>query len=414
MKRVVGVVLAALVFGGCGGSGGGGGGDPAAATYAISGTITFTGAPMAGVTVGLSGATNATTTTAADGSYSFGGLANASYTVTPTMPGYVFTPAAVTVVATGTAAFDHDQTGNAILGTVTTASILWGVNDASPFFAVPNPPDGAGTVRARSPVEINPALLTQFNDMWAARPDIQVNIYSDNLGMQSMLLHLGTFPDFSVSSESFNVQGSLTANSPGQDFTAAVATWSILGVVTLSGNGMAGVTVSLSGAGSATTTTDAGGFYSFTGLVDGSYVVTPTLAGYDFSPFYRTVSTTGLATFSHAQSGNSLLEPVAVTSITWSAQDVSALFEAPDPPDGVGSIRARNSSELAPGDVALFNALWASGGTVTFLFSHALGTDTIDLHVGAFPQFATTSNQFIVVGSLTAPATGQNFTATVR
>jgi hypothetical protein len=53
---------------------------------------------------------------------------------------------------------------------------------------------------------------------------------------------------------------------------------------TVSGVVQTGVTMTLSGASSGTATTDASGNYSFTGLSKGSYVVTPSLLGYAFSP----------------------------------------------------------------------------------------------------------------------------------
>ncbi len=61
--------------------------------------------------------------------------------------------------------------------------------------------------------------------------------------------------------------------------------YSISGYV--SGAVINGVTMTLSGSANATTTTDASGYYSFTGLVNGSgynYTVTPSLAGYSFNP----------------------------------------------------------------------------------------------------------------------------------
>jgi len=68
-------------------------------TYSISGTVT--GDVVQGVTVSLAGASTETTTTDADGKYSFTGLANGSYTVTPTLAGYVFTPTSKAVVVYG-------------------------------------------------------------------------------------------------------------------------------------------------------------------------------------------------------------------------------------------------------------------------------------------------------------------------
>ena len=58
---------------------------------AISGTVTDRGnAPLSGVIMTLAGAKSMTTTTDANGNYSFTELTNGSYTVTPSMPGFRF------------------------------------------------------------------------------------------------------------------------------------------------------------------------------------------------------------------------------------------------------------------------------------------------------------------------------------
>ena len=59
-------------------------------------------------------------------------------------------------------------------------------------------------------------------------------------------------------------------------------TYSISGAVTVSGAGLAGVTLRLNTGAAAVT--DAGGNYSFTVLPNGSYTITPSLAGYAFNP----------------------------------------------------------------------------------------------------------------------------------
>ena len=59
-------------------------------------------------------------------------------------------------------------------------------------------------------------------------------------------------------------------------------TYSLSGGV--SGAAWQGVTITLSGAGSGTTLTDAGGSFSFTGLVNGTYTVTASKASYTFTP----------------------------------------------------------------------------------------------------------------------------------
>jgi len=69
-------------------------------------------------------------------------------------------------------------------------------------------------------------------------------------------------------------------------------TYSISGQVSSGGSGLSGVTMTLSGSGSATTTTNASGNYLFIGLVNGSYIVTPSKTGLAFTPInsQRTVS----------------------------------------------------------------------------------------------------------------------------
>jgi PKD repeat protein len=71
----------------------------AVASYCIKGLVTNTkGAPLNGVTMTLSGATSATTTTNSNGLYQFTQLVlNGNYTVTPSMSGWGFRPGALNV-----------------------------------------------------------------------------------------------------------------------------------------------------------------------------------------------------------------------------------------------------------------------------------------------------------------------------
>ena len=75
------------------------------------------------------------------------------------------------------------------------------------------------------------------------------------------------------------------------------ATYAISGKVTLGAGlmlrGLAGVTITVSGAAIATATTDSSGNYTFTGLTNGGYTVTPSMAGYAFTPANRSVTISG-------------------------------------------------------------------------------------------------------------------------
>ena len=70
-------------------------------TYTISGTVTDPGVGLAGVTVNLTGTTTASATTDANGNYSFT-VPNGTYTVTPSMAGYIFNPVSTSVIVSGT------------------------------------------------------------------------------------------------------------------------------------------------------------------------------------------------------------------------------------------------------------------------------------------------------------------------
>ena len=83
----------------------------------------------------------------------------------------------------------------------------------------------------------------------------------------------------------------LTACSSGSNPNPAPSTYSLSGTVTLSGTGLQGVTMTLNT--STTVTTDSNGNYSFTGLANGSYTVTPGKSGYTFSPVNSTQTVNG-------------------------------------------------------------------------------------------------------------------------
>lgn len=89
--------IAVAACGGDSGYGGGGTGGGSPGIYSISGTVSGGGTNNSGVMINLTGAATKNVTTAAGGSYSFTGLSNGSYTVTPTLAGYGFGPSSIDV-----------------------------------------------------------------------------------------------------------------------------------------------------------------------------------------------------------------------------------------------------------------------------------------------------------------------------
>jgi hypothetical protein len=66
--------------------------------------------------------------------------------------------------------------------------------------------------------------------------------------------------------------------------------YSISGKITYNGNGLGGVSVRLTGASASLITTDSDGNYAFTGLSNGTYTITPSLAGYTITPQQATIN----------------------------------------------------------------------------------------------------------------------------
>ena len=94
-----------------------------AETFSISGSL---GTAGSGATVTLSGPATATVTADASGNFSFGGLANGTYTITPTKSGVTFTPASLQVTINNASVSGSGVTFTetfSISGTITPASV---------------------------------------------------------------------------------------------------------------------------------------------------------------------------------------------------------------------------------------------------------------------------------------------------
>ena len=95
-------------------------------TYKVSGTILLSGGGgLRGVTVSAPEASGITATTDTSGNYSLSGLANGTYTITPTLAGYAFTPVTKSATVNGadvTGVTFYARAGYSISGTITLSS----------------------------------------------------------------------------------------------------------------------------------------------------------------------------------------------------------------------------------------------------------------------------------------------------
>src|SRR5271165_1007384 len=231
-------------------------------TYSISGTISGTGG--SGATITLTGASTATTTANPSGSYTFTGLLNGSYTVTPSKTGYAFTPAsqAVTVNGANVSAVNFSST------TTQTYSISGTISGAGA---------SAATVTLTGASTATTTANTSGSYTFTGLPNGSYTVTPSKTGYA-----------FTPASQAVTVNG---ANVSAVNFSSTAQTYSISG--TISGAGASAATVTLTGASTATTTTNTSGGYTFTGLLNGSYTVTPSKTGYVFTPASQAVTVNG-------------------------------------------------------------------------------------------------------------------------
>jgi len=231
-----------------------------AQTFSLSGTLSPT-ASGSGATVTLTGAASATTTADGSGNFSFSGLANGSYTVTPSKTGFTFSPTSLSAIVNGANVTGIVFTATAIAQTFSISGTITGGGGATVTLS------GTGSATTTANASGNFSFSALANGSYTVTPS--------KAGFT-----------FSPTSLSATVNG---ANITGMAFTATAQTFSISGTIT----GGSGATVTLSGAASATTTANASGNYTFSGLANGSYTVTPSEAGFTMSPSSQSVTVNG-------------------------------------------------------------------------------------------------------------------------
>ncbi len=232
--------------------GGGGGSSSPAPTYSISGTVS--GNATSGVTINLSGASTATTTTATGGTYSFTGLANGSYTVTPSLTGNSFNPTSTAVTVSGANVTGKNFTATAAAATY---SISGSAGIAGATITLSGANTGSVTAGTGGAYTISGLLAGSYT----VTPSLSGY----------------TFAPTSASVTITNANATATTFVP----TAIPVPHSISGTVSPS---LSGVTITVTGTANATATSGTGGAYTVTGLYNGSYTLTPSKTGYTFNP----------------------------------------------------------------------------------------------------------------------------------
>jgi hypothetical protein len=230
----------------------------------ISGTIRLNGAGIENVWVSAEAAGGGIGNGApsdSSGNYSIAGMANGDYIVRPSFEGYSFDPPQATVTVQDAMVTGVDFTAALIpLYTLSGTITLGGV-------ALPN------INVSVSGSQYIPAMTNSSGQFSVQVPngDYIVSAYSADYS-------------FNPQSVLVTVQG---ADETGVNFAASVV-YSISGTA-----GTPGVTLTLSGDASTTASSGRGGEYQFRGLTNGSYRITPTLAGYSFEPAFRDVVVNG-------------------------------------------------------------------------------------------------------------------------
>jgi hypothetical protein len=398
-------------------------------TYTVSGTIT--GAAGATVTLSSGGTTLATLVSGAPGStYTFSSVANGTYTVTPTLSGYAFTPSNASVTVSGgnatvsaftatagapcsdtsvgvwtcgsasegysgstaetsvsTGAFSYSPSLNAVVlafaaynssaacstptdtigntWALVGSNIAWNnsQNHSCLYYAI-NKTAASDTVTCKaatsskyfvcdaiwvsgnlavSPLDKNCGSSANAstsgtaanNEVCSAAitPTVNGELIIADQSSTGTVSKGSAFTSAGIAANSFEYyyQASAAAITPAFDNTASGSPYGMLAVAlkpaataqtyAISGTitGASGATVTLSSGGTtvATLTSGASGStYTFTNVANGTYTVTPTLAGYTFAPSSASVTISGGNATVSAFAATALNPAPTLTSVT--------------------------------------------------------------------------------------------------
>jgi hypothetical protein len=259
-------------------------------TFTISGQITASGFGLSGAVVTLSGSSNATMQTNSSGNYAFSGLAyGGSYTITPALAGYTFSPTSLSVAS---------LTGNQVLNF--TANSLPAISGH------------VGSASGQSLSGVTVSLTGSLNAI--AQTDAFGNYLFSNLSYGGSYTVAPAFGGYTFNPASLSI-ASLTANQV-LNFTANLPPTISGHVASASGQSIGGVNIAFSNGGPLVST-DVNGNYSATLFSGYTGVGTPSRSGYSFTPASR--SYVNLAS-------NSSNQDYTATTVATSKSDRPGLF----------------------------------------------------------------------------------------
>ena len=224
----------------------------------ISGTVSPT-TNGAGTTLTMAGPMAGTATADGSGIYSFTGLADGVYTVTPAKTGFTFTPTSQSVTITGGVSATGVNFTVQPIPTWTISGTVTGGSSATVALS------GSATKSTTADASGNYSFTGLSNGNYTVAP---------------------TKAGFTMTpaSQAVTVNGADVASI---NFAAQpIPTYTISG--TVAGGG--GAAVALTGTATRNVTADGSGNYSFTGLLNGTYTITPTKAGFTMAPASQTVT----------------------------------------------------------------------------------------------------------------------------
>jgi len=183
-----------------------------------------------------------------------------------------------------------------------------GINQASISFPVPTD---------------NGSAITSYTVI--SSPD---NIVVNSTATQINITGLTAGVQYTFTATATNAVGTSVSSPPSNAVTVLappVNTYSITGSIKGAGNslGLAGVSVTLAGSGSTTATTDSNGNYIFAGAHNGSYTITPALAGYTFTPAAKTIAVNGMDSIN-----NDFTAAITVVNTTGFVKNGNNFFKA--------------------------------------------------------------------------------------